>query len=188
MLVEITPESYDVDLHMVYATADNITGRPIYARPACYLHADAATLLARAIGLARSIGLRLRILDAFRPAEAQWKLWETLPNPTYIADPRRGSPHSMAAAIDLTLLDAVSGAVLDMGTGFDDMRPESEHGNQDVSPDAQRNRALLLGLMTTAGWDWYIKEWWHYQLFKPRGTYPVLTDLAAGTRMMPDAA
>jgi D-alanyl-D-alanine dipeptidase len=185
MLIEITPEGYDLDLDLRYATADNITGRPIYGRSACFLHMDAAALLGRAVALARPLGLRLRVFDGFRPAEAQWKLWDACPDPDFIADPRRGSPHSMGAAVDLTLVDAVTGTPLDMGTGFDDMRPESHHGSPDVSVEAQRNRLLLLGLMTAADWDFYRNEWWHYQLFKPRGRYPVLSDAAAGTHMMP---
>ncbi len=36
---------------------------------------------------------------------------------------------------------------------------------------AQKNRLLLLAIMTEAGWDFYRNEWWHYQLFNPR-TYP----------------
>lgn len=188
MLIEITREGYDVDLDLAYATADNLTGRPIYGRAACFLHMDAATLLARAVGLARPLGLRLRIFDAFRPAEAQWALWNACPDPDFIADPRRGSPHSMGAAVDLTLVDATSGAALDMGTGFDAITPESHHGVLSISPEAQRNRALLLGIMTAAGWDFFRNEWWHYQLFKPRGRYPVLTDAAAGTRMMAEDA
>ncbi|MBB4287574.1 D-alanyl-D-alanine dipeptidase [Roseospira goensis] len=188
MLIEITPEGYDVDLDLLYATPDNITGRPIYARAAGYLHMDAAALLAHAVALARPLGLRLRVFDAFRPAEAQWTLWAACPDPDFIADPRRGSPHSMGAAVDLTLVDAASGTPLDMGTGFDDMRHESHHGNQDIAPEAQRNRHLLLGIMTAAGWDFYRNEWWHYQLVQPRGRYPVLSDAAAGTRMMPETA
>ena len=37
-----------------------------------------------------------------------------------------------------------------------------------ISPLAQKNRLLLMGLMTTAGWDFYRNEWWHYQLFDSR--------------------
>ena len=29
---------------------------------------------------------------------------------------------------------------------------------------AQKNRLILLGIMTAAGWDYYENEWWHYQL------------------------
>jgi D-alanyl-D-alanine dipeptidase len=175
-LVEITPERHGVDIDLVYATADNFTGRVLYQTAACYLHADAAALLVRAVDLLHPLGLRLCVLDAFRPAEVQWMLWNHLPDPNYIADPRRGSPHSMGAAVDVTLIDLPTGAPLDFGTGFDDMRPQSWHGDVSVAADAQRNRALLLGVMTAAGFDFYRNEWWHYQLFRPRGRYPVLSD------------
>ena len=176
MLVEITPETYGLEIDLLYATRLNFTGSPIYRRAACYLHPDTALLLARASELARNLGLRLRLFDGFRPAEAQWVLWRHLPDPAYIADPRLGSPHSMGAAVDLTLVEAANGRALDMGTDFDDMRPLSWHGDTGVSATAQRNRALLLGLMTAAGFDYFRNEWWHYQLYKPRGRYPVLSD------------
>jgi D-alanyl-D-alanine dipeptidase len=184
MLIEITPESHNVDIDLVYATPGNFTGTRIYRRPRCWLHPDAAVLLQRAVDIAGRIGLRLKILDAFRPAEAQWVLWRHLPDPDYIADPRRGSPHSMGAAVDLTLIEGPGGAELDMGTGFDDMRPLSWHGNLSISAMAQRNRTLLLGLMTSAGFDFYRNEWWHYQLFRPRGRYPVLSDSVLREPMM----
>ena len=28
--------------------------------------------------------------------------------------------------------------------------------------------AVLLGIMSAAGWDFYKKEWWHYQLFNSK--------------------
>ena len=73
-LVTITPDGFDVDIFIAYATADNFTGAPVYAAAHCYLHADAAALLRRAVGLASAIGYRFRIYDAFRPSEAQWAL------------------------------------------------------------------------------------------------------------------
>ena len=184
MLVEITPSSHDVELDIVYATDRNFTGRPVYCRAACFLHADTAALLGNAVALAASLGLRIRVFDGFRPSEAQWKLWEHTPDPQFIADPRRGSPHSMGAAVDVTLVDPATGRMLEMGTGFDDLRPLSFHGNLEIGREAQRNRTLLLGIMTSAGFDFYRNEWWHYQLFSPRGRYPVLSDAAAGTQMM----
>ena len=90
------------------------------------------------------------------------------PDPEFLADPRRGSPHSRGVAVDLTLIDKASGEALDMGTGFDAFTPLSHHGNTAISPQAQKNRMLLMGLMTIAGWDFYRNEWWHYQLFDSR--------------------
>ena len=127
MLIEIAPPRFDVDLDLRYATADNLTHAPIYARPLCLLHADAVPALDRAIALARGLGLRLCLFDGFRPVEAQWRLWQALPDARYIADPRRGSNHSRGTALDLTLASDC-GQPLAMGTGFDDMSGLSHHG------------------------------------------------------------
>jgi len=173
-LVPITAPQFDVEIDLRYATADNFTGKPVYGRAAAWLHADAARALSRACELAAGLGLRLKIFDAFRPSEAQWALWNFRPDPDFIADPRRGSPHSRGVAVDLTLIDSV-GAELDMGTGFDAFTPLSYHGDTEIGREAQRNRLVLLGLMSAAGWDFYGREWWHYQLFDSR-RYPVLSD------------
>lgn len=183
-LTRIASPAFDVDISIAYATADNFTGKPVYARPDCWLHADAAECLTKAIQQARAIGLRLKIFDAFRPQEAQWILWNHSPDPDFLADPRRGSPHSRGVAVDLTLLDP-QGRELDMGTAFDAFTPLSHHGNQSISAEAQRNRLLLMGLMTTAGWDFYRNEWWHYQLFQARDRYPLFSDSALPEPMMP---
>jgi D-alanyl-D-alanine dipeptidase len=182
-LVEIGAESHGVLLEIAYATADNFTGKPVYARPGCYLHEDAAAKLATTAALARPLGFRLKVFDAFRPAEAQWVLWNFRPDPEFLADPRKGSPHSRGVAVDLTLVDA-AGAELDMGTGFDAFTPLSHHANTAIAVAAQRNRLLLLGLMSAAGWDFYGNEWWHYQLFDAK-RYPVLGDSALDRPMMP---
>ena len=115
--------------------------------------------------------------------EAQWALWHQCPDPTFLADPRRGSPHSRGVAVDLSLMDRGTGIPLDMGTGFDDLTPRAFHGSDAPPPAAQRNRMLLLGLMASAGWDHYLNEWWHYQMFAPR-RYPLLWDSAARTGLM----
>ena len=86
-LIRISSPEYDVDLALAYATADNITGRPIYLHATCWLHTDAAAAVARAIALARELDLKFRIFDAYRPVEAQWKLWNHGPNPAFLAAP-----------------------------------------------------------------------------------------------------
>ena len=182
-MIEIAPPAFDADIHMVYATTDNFTGTPVYGRAGCYLHEDAADALAKAIALAGELGLRLKIYDAFRPSEAQWLLWDHTPDPDFLADPHRGSPHSRGVAVDVTLIEP-SGRELDMGSKVDQAGALAGHACTAIVAGAQRNRLILLGLMAAAGWDHYLKEWWHYQLFEPR-RYPVLSDGAAGTGMMP---
>jgi len=184
-LLAVAPPTFDVDRSIAYATPDNFTGRPVYARAGCYLHPDAAAALGKAIALAKPLGMRFRIFDAFRPSEAQWVLWNVRPDPDFLADPRRGSPHSRGVAVDLTLIGP-DGNDLDMGTGFDAFTPLSHHGSLAVPPDAQRNRLLLLGIMTAAGFDFYRNEWWHYQLFDSR-RYPLLSDADLPEPMMAPA-
>lgn len=182
VLVSITPAAHGVVLDLHYADGRNFTGNPVYARAACYLLPEAEGLLRCAVGLAAAQGLRLKIFDGFRPSEAQWVLWAHTPDPEFLADPSRGSPHSRGAAVDVTLVDG-GGAELDMGTAFDAFTPLSHHASMGVSAPAQRNRALLLGLMTAAGWDFYRNEWWHYQLFDAR-RYPVLADSVLSPGLM----
>lgn len=183
-LVEIASETYDLTLDIVYATDRNFTGQAIYRRAACYLHPDAAELLRRAVELAAPLGYRLKIFDGFRPTEAQWILWRHFPNPDYIADPRVGSRHGTGTAVDLTLIDASTGSDLDMGTQFDDLTPSSWHGDRTIPVSAQRNRFLLLGIMTAAGFDFFHNEWWHYQLFDADGRYSQLSDAALADGLM----
>jgi D-alanyl-D-alanine dipeptidase len=181
-MVEITAKDFDVEIALAYATPDNITGKPIYTRAACYLHADAAEKMKTAVALAAPLGLRFKIFDAYRPSEAQWKLWEAFPSEEFVANPNRGSPHTRGVAVDLTLIDA-TGKELDMGTGFDEMRPISHHARTDIPVAAQQNRFTLMGIMSAAGWDFYKNEWWHYQLFKSRD-YPLIDQATLPKPMM----
>lgn len=181
MLVEIQARDH-LQVSLAYGTTDNFVHQMVYENPYAVLHREAHAKLEKAYELARGMGLGLKIFDAFRPQEAQEKLWSICPDPIFLADPAKGSPHSRGVAVDLTLIDE-SGTELDMGTAFDAFTEKSFHARTDVSVKAQRNRLLLLGLMTAAGWDFYDKEWWHYQLFNARD-YALLHDKDAPRPMM----
>jgi zinc D-Ala-D-Ala dipeptidase len=170
MLVPIT-EADGLSFDIRYATPDNLAGRPIYARPVALLVPEAREKLLRARDLAAALGYGLCVFDAYRPIEAQWALWHAVEDKRFVSDPRRGGVHPRGVAVDLTLTR--DGVPLELGTGFDAIDEASAHGSLAVPVEAQRNRAILLGLMTAAGWDCYLLEWWHYQLFEPR-RYPVL--------------
>lgn len=173
-LVELTPAD-GVQIALVYATADNLAGRPVYAPGArCALRPQAADCLRRAARAAQRAGLMLVVYDAYRPAAAQDIFWAALPDPRYIADASLGSNHTRGVAVDVGLLER-GGQPLDMGTDFDDMREQSHHDREDLSPEVQRNRHLLLGIMLQAGFCSIPTEWWHYELPDAQ-TYALLPD------------
>jgi len=181
-LTRINPPFLDLDCQLVYASAHNLTGYPIYRHLDCYLHPDAVTAMTKAVALAKDHGLRIRILDAFRPVEAQFILFAACPDPIYMADPRTGSHHNRGVAVDLTLVDA-KGTPLAMGTEFDTMSPLSAHNAADLTEPGITNRALLRTIMQDAGFEAYEDEWWHYQL-PNAGAYPLIRDGIAAPAML----
>lgn len=123
-LIDVARMFPELHIDLKYATADNLTGRPIYQEALCLLHTDAATALAKSIGIATLAGLKLVVYDAYRPQQAQAQLWDACPNPEYVVDVAIGSNHSRGTAIDVTLMDEHNN-VLDMGAGFDEMDDRS---------------------------------------------------------------
>lgn len=176
-LVEITEKKFDVILDLRYATSNNVCGEKLYSSPFCYLHEAAIQPLEKAIKTAKDLGLKIKIWDGFRPLQVQQFMFDKFPSSDpkggFVSNPNGGSiPHCRGVAIDLTLVDS-SGKELDMGTDFDEFSDLAFHNSNAVSTEARRNRLILLGIMTIAGFDFYSNEWWHYQLFKPR-EYPIV--------------
>lgn len=165
-----------------YATSNNVTGEPIYKTAEAFLHEKAYEKMVRAAELAARLGLRFKIFDAYRPPEAQKALWDYCPDPSYVTPPEKGSPHTRGIAVDLTLIEA-DGKELEMGAEFDEFDDIAHHGSPDISEDAAHNRFLLMGIMTTAGWDFFKNEWWHYQLFESK-TYALIANDEAPIRLM----
>jgi len=168
-IAEAFPQSA-IDLK--YATADNLTGQPIYRDARCLLHADAARALAKSIDIAKVAGYSLLILDAYRPPAAQAILWQACPNQDYVAPVTRGSNHSRGTAVDVTLIDE-QGEIVDMGTGFDEMSEHSHPYHPAVPVQAQRNRLMLNAIMLGGGFTGIASEWWHFEL-PGSETYPLI--------------
>ena len=171
-LIEIKKDTFNVTLDLKYASDDNILGKKIFHENRCFLLEEAAEKLLDAIIIAKDLGYSLKIFDAYRPSYVQRALWEFDPNPNFLSDPIKGSPHTKGIAIDLTLVDFY-GNELDMGTKFDDFSKNAYHLSGDINKDIKINRRLLLSIMTLAGFDFYHKEWWHYQLFNAT-KYPLI--------------
>ena len=171
-LIEIKKDTFNVTLDLKYSSDDNILGKKIFLEGRCFLLEEAAMKLLDAINIAKDLGYYFKIFDAYRPSYVQEALWRFDPNPNFLSDPKKGSPHTKGIAIDLTLID-FNGNELDMGTKFDDFTKNAYHLSKDIKNNAKINRRLLLSIMTLAGFDFYHKEWWHYQLFNAKD-YPLI--------------
>ncbi|WP_248890821.1 D-alanyl-D-alanine dipeptidase [Citrobacter freundii] len=173
-LVDLSVIFPSLHIDLKYATADNITGAPIYREARCLLHTEAVTALAKSISIAQLAGLSLVVYDAYRPQQAQAILWNACPDPQYVVDVAIGSNHSRGTAIDVTLMDD-HGHLLDMGAGFDEMHDRSHAWHPSVPPAAQRNRLLLNAIMFGGGFVGINSEWWHFEL-PDAARYPLLDD------------
>jgi len=152
----------DAVLDLRYATDDNFLGRKVYPAARCLLRRDVAERLARAADRLRADGFRLRLWDCYRPRSVQWQMWRLVPDPRYVADPRKGSNHNRGAAVDLSLATA-EGREVEMPTGFDAFEPRAHaDAEQGVSAAARRNRARLRQAMEAAGFRVMPTEWWHF--------------------------
>ncbi|WP_284884872.1 D-alanyl-D-alanine dipeptidase [Citrobacter portucalensis] len=173
-LVDLSVIFPSLHIDLKYATADNITGAPIYREARCLLHTEAVTALAKSISIAQLAGLQLVVYDAYRPQQAQAILWNACPDPQYVVDVAIGSNHSRGTAIDVTLMDD-RGHLIDMGAGFDEMHDRSHAWHPSVPPAAQRNRLLLNAIMFGGGFVGINSEWWHFEL-PDAARYPLLDD------------
>ena len=157
-----------VDLR--YAGSDNFTGQTIYDFTDAYLRYGTVQKLSQAQEALEEAGYSLLIWDAFRPVEAQFRLWEVCPDPVYVANPETGySSHSRGNTVDVTLTDLAGNAV-EMPSGFDDFSPLADRDYSDVPAEAAAHAQLLEEVMTACGFRPYSGEWWH---FSDTDEYPV---------------
>lgn len=157
-----------VDLR--YAGSDNFTGQTIYDFTDAYLRYGTVQKLSQAQEALEEAGYSLLIWDAFRPVEAQFRLWEVCPDPVYVANPETGySSHSRGNTVDVTLTDLAGNAV-EMPSGFDDFSPLADRDYSDVPAEAAAHAQLLEDVMASCGFRPYSGEWWH---FSDTDEYPV---------------
>lgn len=166
-LFRITEDIYPVKLDIRYASLNNVFKTSMYKEPICLLSIQMKEKFEKAIDLAAQKGLRLKIFDSLRPLKVQQYMYDGFPG-DFVSNPEIGSiPHCRGVAIDLTLVD-INNEELDMGSDFDEFSELAFHGYKDLDPEVLENRRELLEIMTKAGWDFYDKEWWHYQEFNAR--------------------
>ncbi|MDT0608455.1 M15 family metallopeptidase [Croceitalea rosinachiae] len=161
--VRLADFSDDFVYDMRYATENNFLKAKVYDCAECYTRAKTAKALIKANKEFISKGFKIMFYDCYRPNSVQYKMWEIVPNPQYVANPVKGSIHNKGGAVDITLVD-LEGNELDMGTDFDFFGKRAYHDNLDLPQNILDNRKLLKETMEKHGF-WSIRtEWWHYNL------------------------
>lgn len=167
-LTRIIPSSYGVEVDLMYANKKhkfNIFGQLYRADAPCLLESKTAKCLKAAVKLAKErYGWKLIIHDAFRPSEAQIKMFDMQGDDFSIVAPPGKSYHTRGAAIDVS----VKG--VDMGAKVDEPGPTGRHDCFELAKNEQKNKEFLHNryrlrtLMLDAGLEGINNEWWHYQL------------------------
>lgn len=169
---------------MRYFGSENFIGRPIagYEAPVCLLTKEAGAALGRVQAKLKPFGLGLKVFDCYRPQRAVANFVEWAKDPAdvtrkaiqypnvdksrlfelgYIAE---RSGHSRGSTVDLTLVDLVSGAEIDMGSGYDLFDTLSWPSDPRPSAQVRANRLALQAAMTGEGFRPLKEEWWHFTL------------------------
>ncbi len=161
--VRLEDFSKDFAYDLRYATENNFLKAKVYDCAECYTRVKTAKALIAANKDFLEKGVKIKFFDCYRPNSVQYKMWEIVPNPQYVANPDKGSIHNKGGAVDITLVD-LEGNELDMGTDFDYFGKRAYHDNMDLPQNILDNRKLLKETMEAHGF-WSIRtEWWHYNL------------------------
>jgi zinc D-Ala-D-Ala dipeptidase len=172
-LLRVDQEMPGIIIKLRYATSDNLTGKPIYGPNAtAWLRSETIKKLKVVQKALQQQGYQLVIWDAYRPAWAQEKLWESCPNEEFIAPPKDGSRHTRGTTVDVTMADQ-QGRLVEMPTDFDSFSPEANHNAKNISRMARLNREILRTAFFQNGFTGVPAEWWHYDL-KEWPQYPLL--------------
>ncbi len=146
---------------MKYATEDNFVNEKMYECSRCFLRPDVAEAVVKIHQKLQTKGYGLKMLDCYRPRPIQQKLWDKVPNPSYVTPPKKGSMHNRGSAVDLTIVDN-DGKELDMGTPFDFFGKKAHHDCTDLPQEVLDNRKLLKDAMKEQELHPIRTEWWHY--------------------------
>lgn len=153
----------DIYVELMYATDNNFTGVRIYGFTDAYLRYGTVKKLANVQKELKEQGYSLKIWDAYRPFEAQQKLWEVYPDPNYVANPANGmKKHNLGGTVDITMV-AADGTVISMPTEFDDFSLKADRDYSDIEDEeAVKNVMILQNAMENNGFTGYQGEWWDY--------------------------
>jgi len=163
-LVELALLDKAIHLDVRYATTNNFLGSVFYAKPRTFLQRPAAEALLRVQQKLKPLGYGLLLHDGYRPWYVTRTFWECTPEDKkwLVANPASGSKHNRGAAIDLTLYDLATGAVIEMPSTYDESTQRAYAFYPGGTSLQRWHRALLRRLMEAEGFTVNPDEWWHF--------------------------
>jgi D-alanyl-D-alanine dipeptidase len=161
-LVDLSKLIKTINLDIRYATTHNFTGKIIYTKAKAFARKPVAIALKKAQDSLAYYKLGIKIFDAYRPYAASEKFYKVYPDTNFVANPRYGSRHNRGCAVDLTLINLVTGKELKMPTEFDDFSNKANPYNMNFSKEIIQNRTFLFNIMAHFGFIHNSTEWWHF--------------------------
>lgn len=77
-------------------------------------------------------------------------------------DPSIGSRHNRGCAVDLSLFDLKTGAIVQMPSEYDEMTERAHINYACAREESMQLRDFLRAAMEAEGFEVYEPEWWHY--------------------------
>lgn len=175
-LVDLQALDPSIRYDIRYATTNNFMGAVFYSQPRAFLQRPAAQAVVRAHQKLKPLGYGLLIHDAYRPWYVTKMFWDATPDSLryFVADPSQGSRHNRGAAVDLTLYDLKTGAVIEMPSGYDEFSERAFPAYPGGTTSQRRHRDLLNRIMEAEGFTVYQNEWWHFD-YNGWRNYPIGT-------------
>jgi len=161
--IRLEDYSEDFVYDIRYATENNFLKAQVYECAECYMRAETAKKIINVNKVFLEKGVKIKFFDCYRPNSVQYKMWKLVPNPQYVANPKKGSVHNRGGAVDITLV-TLEGEELDMGTDFDFFGWKGYHDNYSLPKEVLKNRKLLKETMEANGFKSTRSEWWHYNM------------------------
>ena len=161
--VNLRNYSNDFVFDMKYATADNFLKEKVYPCDECFLRVKTVKALLEANKSFLKKGYKIKLYDCYRPKAIQKKMFQLVPDPNFVANPKKGSIHNRGGAVDISLVDSL-GVEVNMGTKFDFFGEEASHNYQNLSDEILANRKFLKEIMLQNNFRIFESEWWHYNL------------------------
>ena len=174
-LVELRTLDSTIKYDIRYATTNNFMSAVFYRSAHAYMQRPAAESLVRVNKKLKAFGYGLLIHDSYRPWYVTKMFWDATPDDKkiFVANPENGSRHNRGCAVDLTLYDIDTGAVVEMVGGYDEMTDRSFPDYVGGTSQQRWHRELLRRSMEAEGYTVYEAEWWHYD-YKTWNDYPIL--------------